>query len=42
MATGRSDSGVIEDDATLLRATREGDAQAFGRLYERHAGAALV
>ncbi|MBD7917489.1 sigma-70 family RNA polymerase sigma factor [Cellulomonas sp. Sa3CUA2] len=42
MATGGSESGVIEDDAALLRATREGDAAAFGRLYERHAGAALV
>ena len=42
MATGGSDSDVIEDDAALLRATREGDAGAFGRLYERHAGAALV
>ncbi|MBF0689437.1 MAG: sigma-70 family RNA polymerase sigma factor [Cellulomonas sp.] len=42
MATGGSDVDVIEDDAALLRATREGDAAAFGRLYERHAGAALV
>lgn len=36
------ESGVIEDDAALLHATRAGDAAAFGRLYERHAGAALV
>ncbi|MBO0926325.1 sigma-70 family RNA polymerase sigma factor [Cellulomonas sp. zg-ZUI199] len=37
-----SDSDVVEDDAALLRATRTGDSAAFGRLYERHAGAALV
>ncbi|MBO3090004.1 sigma-70 family RNA polymerase sigma factor [Cellulomonas dongxiuzhuiae] len=42
MATDGSGSGVIEDDAALLRATREGETAAFGRLYERHAGAALV
>lgn len=42
MAAGASGSGVIADDAALLRATRDGDATAFGRLYERHAGAALV
>ncbi|MCC2322349.1 sigma-70 family RNA polymerase sigma factor [Cellulomonas xiejunii] len=42
MATGGSDFDVIEGDAELLRATREGDAAAYGRLYERHAGAALV
>lgn len=42
MAVGGTDNGVIEDDAALLRATREGDAASFGRLYERHAGAALV
>ncbi|WP_046529939.1 sigma-70 family RNA polymerase sigma factor [Cellulomonas sp. FA1] len=42
MAAGTEVDGVIEDDAALLRATRAGDAQAFGHLYERHAGAALV
>jgi RNA polymerase sigma factor (sigma-70 family) len=42
VAAGTEVDGVIEDDAALLRATREGDADAFGRLYERHAGAALV
>ncbi|WP_309133483.1 sigma-70 family RNA polymerase sigma factor, partial [Cellulomonas sp.] len=41
MRHGRVDD-VVEDDAALLRATRGGDAEAFGRLYERHAGAALV
>lgn len=42
MTAGVSSNDVIEDDAALLRATREGDAAAFGSLYERHAGAALV
>ncbi|GIG41898.1 sigma-70 family RNA polymerase sigma factor [Cellulomonas phragmiteti] len=42
MTAGGSGHGVIEDDAALLRATREGDATAYGHLYERHAGAALV
>ncbi|WP_345027322.1 sigma-70 family RNA polymerase sigma factor, partial [Cellulomonas oligotrophica] len=42
MVQTRGVDGVIEDDAALLHATREGDAEAYGRLYERHAGAALV
>lgn len=42
MVQTRGVDGVIEDDAALLHATREGDADAYGRLYERHAGAALV
>lgn len=42
VAAAGIDSGVIDDDPSLLRATRGGDAAAFGQLYERHAGAALV
>ncbi|WP_166435863.1 sigma-70 family RNA polymerase sigma factor, partial [Cellulomonas shaoxiangyii] len=42
MVASAGTDGVIDDDAALLRATRAGDGSAFGHLYERHVGAALV
>lgn len=41
MASTRLGDGVT-GDAELIAAVRTGDAEAFGALYERHAGAAFV
>ena len=36
----RTDDAARDEDAALLAATRAGDAEAFGRLYQRHVDAA--
>ena len=40
--TGADTSSDLRSDADLILAARSGDSGAFGLLYERHAGAALV